>query len=120
VGQIAAHKWGLQIKSFQGAEGCQKDCFFYRQNYPIKKGKSSCIRLDDTILPERQLQEVIDVGFQLSTALPMQEQLATLFQTMRVNCHLALEIGSGIAKSFDVSPVAQPNVLSIYIMTKMN
>ena len=40
----------------------------------------------------------------MSTALPMQEQLAILFQTMRVNCHLALEIDSGIAKSFDVSP----------------
>ena len=119
-GQLAANKWSLQITGAEVATGRKPDYFFSRSSYPIKKGRSSGIRIDDTILPGRLMQETIDVGFLLHPGEDMGVQLKVLIDEMKVDCHLALEEGPGIEKSFRVAPVADPSMLATYIVSMLS
>lgn len=115
VGQMAAEKWHLAPVGANIESEFQPDYFFNRADYPIAKGKAGGIRLDNTILPRRQLQEVIDVGFFLHHRRDVKQQLETLIKPMKITCHLSLEVGPGIEKSFDVAPVTNLDSLAAYI-----
>lgn len=115
VGLMAAQNWHLAAVGANVESEFRPDYLFNRADYPIKKGKGGGIRLDNTILPRRQLQEAIDVGFFLHHRQDVKQQLETLIKPMKITCHLSLEFGPGIEKSFDVAPVANLDSLAAYI-----
>ncbi|WP_447979032.1 AlbA family DNA-binding domain-containing protein [Candidatus Nitrospira bockiana] len=120
TGQIAANQWGLQITTAVGAEGREADYFFDRAAYPVKKGKSRGIRLSNTILPARHLTEVFDVGFRLRTPVVLHGEIKDLISPMKIDCHLALEIGSGLAKQFEIGNIARVADLVDYVLGKLS
>ncbi len=95
-GRVAAYKWALSIDEMSGHfDGREDDYKFSFSSFPISRGRSSSIRLDDTILPSLALSEKRDFGLQLRpTSLSKEHLIADLRATIPAEFKLKFRVVS--------------------------
>jgi hypothetical protein len=81
-GRVAAYKWALSIDEMVCDDARVDDYKFSFFDFPTRRGRSSGIRIDDTILPSLALVEKKDFGLQLRPKSLSEEDLIAECRTM--------------------------------------
>jgi hypothetical protein len=112
VGRVASYNWNLRPREFNNTREDvfserKKDYYFAVADYPVKKGRSSGIPINTTILPGCEYFESCDFGFQLRpkehTTNAVREDIKALLSDTTLFYKLATETSPGELVSIALS-----------------
>lgn len=92
-GRVAAYKWALVARTLNQIPDGRGDDYYFGA-IPGATGRSSSVRIDDTILPGCTLQESKIFGVQLSPAGLDEENVRSELTAMLVGLRLALQLAT--------------------------
>jgi len=92
-GRVAAYKWALVPRTLNQIPDGRGDDYYFGA-IPGATGRSSSVRIDDTILPGCTLQESKIFGVQLSPAGLDEESVRSELTAMLVRLRLALQLAT--------------------------
>ena len=112
VGRVASHNWNLVVRQMTNTRDDifpmrKGDYYFNTAAYPVKKGRSSEIPINTTILPGCEYSERLDFGFQLRpierTTNAVREEMEALLAGTTLFYRLATETSPGELVSIALS-----------------
>lgn len=124
TGRVTAYKWALLLKNIgnipDGRGGDYRD---RTADYPIKKGRSRGVRMDDTLLPGCTLSEYRDLGVFLRPSEPTSEALKADIKGMlagiRLTCQMATETSPGEATELEIADVVGVDLVAAFVASKV-
>jgi len=109
TGRVAAYKWALVRREFQGLSERINDYFL--DGIPGASGRVTSVRIDDTILPGCTLFEAMVFGVLLRSVPRSEEsirsELETFLLPMTLTLQLATETSPGATKKITLEPHLQ-------------
>lgn len=127
VGRVASYNWNLVAREMNNTRedvfALRKDDYYFdTANYPVKKGRSSGIPINKTILPGCEYFERRDCGFQLRpierTINAVREDMKALLSGTTLFYRLATETSPGELVSIALSSCLDVETLEADVRTK--
>jgi hypothetical protein len=120
LGRVAAYKWALSPRSLHNeAIKDFNSTFVHSSNFPLKRGRSGGIRVDDTILPGMSMTDDIDLGFILCPVeAPVGEikrSITDMISALVVGCQLATETSPGEVKDISLKEITDVDNLVVFV-----
>jgi hypothetical protein len=117
TGRIAAYKWSLRAQeihhpSFDERPERGERYYFGTSNFPVKKGRSSSVSLDDTILPGNSIDHKTDVAVTLPSTDNIEAHLGEALGLLAITYRLATETSPGEPVQVALGPVVDIPALS--------